>query len=267
MMNAQHMASAMQNMILGIPSSADPFANTPGISKSVEYEGCIDGGVPNLKARSLSFFFFSPERQTYTQKIQGYDITITVPNKSTSQLYTEWLSSFGFSDTGSIDSRSLSFLRVRSGQYLSRALQPTKSSQDRFARMYSYTQQGTKGCVGSTYDIKARTVGEEKILELVPNTSITSEFLNIVTEDDCTKWVCADINGPHRWTTKITFTNNPAKTGTGTIVNVRTTMEPAGCLKFLGKNIPCSMLLPPCFLFGCTVRFFLQTPLPSLISR
>ena len=145
-------------------------ANTPGVSKAVEYEGCING-VCNLKR--LSFRFLT-ERQTdrHTHKLQGYDITITVPNKSTSQLYMEWLSSFGFTDTGSSDSKSLSFLRVRSGQYLSRALQPTKSSQDRFGRMYSYTKRGTKGCVGSTYDIKARTVGEEKILELVPNTSI-----------------------------------------------------------------------------------------------
>ena len=62
--NAEHMRSAMQNMILGTPSTPDPFANTPGVSKAVEYEGCIDGGVPNLKARCL--FRFSLDRETNT---------------------------------------------------------------------------------------------------------------------------------------------------------------------------------------------------------
>ena len=202
----------------------------------------------------FSRFLSQPTTNTHTYTQQGYDITISVPNKSTVQLYTEWLSSFGYNDSGSGDSRSVSFLRVRSGQFLSRALQPIKTSQDRFVPMYSYTQSGTKGTVGSTYSIKAHTVGEEKIVELVPNLCITSKFFNIVTEDACAR-VCADINGPHCWTTKITFTDAPLKVGSGSVVNVRTTMEPAGCIQFAGKNVPCAMLLPPCFLFGCAVIF------------
>ena len=71
--NAEHMTSAMRNMILGTPSTPDPFANTPGVSKSVESEGCIDGGVPNLKARSLSFLSRQRDRHTQTAGIRDYN--------------------------------------------------------------------------------------------------------------------------------------------------------------------------------------------------
>ena len=75
-MNGMQMASAMQNMILGTPSAPDPFQSTGGVSTLVEYGGCIDGGIPNLKACVFFAFSFSTDNKythIYTTGIRHYN--------------------------------------------------------------------------------------------------------------------------------------------------------------------------------------------------
>ena len=168
---------------------------------------------------------------------------VTVPNKSRSQVYQEWLSSFD-----QADQRSVLFRRIRGGGLY-----------DKFGVMVSGTFEarpvgGTSGEVGFKTKVYGEDVGEETIEDLKKDSFVKSSFLN---STNCCTYVCSDGNGPLLWTSEATFEDDDKASGVATKITLKLRFRPKGCIvcpdEETGSNIPLHCLWPTPFIAMCIV--------------
>ena len=135
---------------------------------------------------------------------------VTVPNKSRSQVYQEWLSSFD-----QADQRSVLFRRIRGG-----------AMWNTLGTMVSGTFEarpvgGTSGEVGFKTKVYGRAVGEETIEDLKKDSFVKSSFLN---NTNCCSYICSDANGPLLWTSEATFEDDDKASGVATKITLKLRM-------------------------------------------
>ena len=188
--------------------------------------------------------------KTHIQQVRGCEVVVTVPNKSRSQVYQEWLSSFD-----QTDQRSVLFRRIRGG-----------AMWNTLGTMVSGTYEarpvgGTSGEVGFKTKVYGRAVGEETIEDLKKDSFVKSSFLN---NTNCCSYICSDANGPLLWTSEATFEDDDKASGVATKITLKLRFRPKGCIVLCdeekGGNCPLWCLFPPvlllavpqlCLIFSC----------------
>ena len=165
-------------------------------------------------------------------------MVVTVPNKTRSQVYQEWLSSFD-----QADQRSVLFRRIRGG-----AMHSSETIDGTFeVRPIG----GTPGEVGFKCKVYSSDVAEETIEDLKKDSFVKSSFL---THTNYCTYISSAPYGPHLWTSEARFEDDDKASGVATKVTLKLRFRPKGCMVLCdeeaGCNFPLWCLFPPVLLLA-----------------